>query len=169
MKSSEESRFLLRIKLPRLPTLAEMATEVKDVPIFAGVDPSTLDLLAREAREVRVGKGDRIVKEGEPGNTFYLVLEGSVRVCKRLGTVEEVELSRLGPGEFFGEMCILETLPRSASVQAVSKTMLLALSSVTFYHVFQKNPAEYCILLLNIARDLSRRLRRLDEVFPGRH
>ena len=103
------------------------------------------------------------------GNRFFLVGEGLVRVCKHLGLPHEVELARLSPGDFFGEMCILETLPRSATVQAVIDTTVYSLTSLNFYHLYQAMPAQYSILVVNIARDLSRRLRHLDEVFAAKH
>jgi len=77
-------------------------------------------------------------------------------------------LARLGPHDFFGEMCILETLPRSASVQAITDTTAFALSSLDFLYLYEKLPAEYGILVLNLARDLSRRIRHLDEEFAAR-
>jgi CRP-like cAMP-binding protein len=91
-----------------------------------------------------------------------------VRVCKRFDRADEVELARLRAGNFFGEMCILETLPRAATVQAVPATRLYTLSSQTFYHLFKTMPDQYSLLLLNIARDLSRRLRHLDDLYSDR-
>ena len=92
-----------------------------------------------------------------------------MRVCKYVGQPNEVELGRFGPGDFFGEMCILETLPRSATVHAISDTTLYSLNSLTFYHLYEALPRQHSILILNIARDLSRRLRHLDELFAARH
>ncbi|MBI3875106.1 MAG: cyclic nucleotide-binding protein, partial [Verrucomicrobia bacterium] len=65
--------------------------------------------------------------------------------------------------------CILETLPRVATVQAVTETHLLWMSSLAFLHLYERLPAQYGLLVLNIARDLSRRLRRLDERFAAKH
>jgi CRP-like cAMP-binding protein len=110
-----------------------------------------------------------IVREGEPGNQLFLIVSGSVRVCKRFGQPDQVELAQLNTGDFFGEMCILETLPRAATVQSVSQTTLSALPSLAFYDLFRANPEQYSILILNIARDVSRRLRRLDEIFAALH
>lgn len=139
------------------------------VPIFAGLKESALTWLAEKAEQSAVPAGTIVVREGEPGNRFYLIGSGSVRVCKYFAEPGEVVLAELKASDFFGEMCILETLPRSATVQTASETTLFSLSSVTFYHFFKQMPDQYCILLLNIARDLSRRLRHLDEVFAARH
>lgn len=146
-----------------------MRESLRSVPIFAGLEDGALELLMAKAKEMETGAGTCILPEGETSNRLHIIVEGSVRVCKRLGKRDEVELARLGAGEFFGEMCILETLPRSASVVAITNTRLLSLSAFDFLHLHQQQPAQYGILVLNLARDLSRRLRRLDEVFTARH
>jgi CRP-like cAMP-binding protein len=145
-----------------------MHQHFQGVPIFAGLSEEAIGLLVKHAREMLVKAGDFIVREGESGNRFYLIGQGEVRVVKQVGTPQEFELARLGPRDFFGEMCILETLPRSASVQAVTDSEVFALSSLDFLYLYEKLPSEYGILVLNLARDLSRRIRHLDEVFAAR-
>ena len=142
---------------------------LQNVPILAGLDQAALDLLWERALESKAAAGSVIVREGDTGNRFFLVGKGSVRVCKNFGRSDEIELARMGPGDFFGEMCILETLPRSASVQAVVDTTLYSLTSLAFYHLYEAMPGQHSILVVNIARDLSRRLRHLDEIFAARH
>jgi len=141
--------------------------DLKNVTIFAGLDDSALARLTARARQTSVPSGGVILREGEPGNQLYLIASGAVRVCKRFDRSDEVELAQLKAGDFFGEMCILETLPREAPVQAVSELTLFQLPSVAFYELFQARPDQYSILILNIARDVSRRLRRLDEIFAA--
>jgi CRP-like cAMP-binding protein len=141
---------------------------LQNVPIFAGLDEAALNLLWDRAKEVKAPAGELVVREGETGNRLFVVGEGQVRVCKHFGQPGEVELAKLSPGNFFGEMCILETLPRSATVQAVTHTTLYSLTSLAFYHLYEQMPAQHSILVLNIARDVSRRLRHLDEVFAAR-
>jgi CRP/FNR family cyclic AMP-dependent transcriptional regulator len=141
---------------------------LQNVPIFAGLDQAALELLWERTVEDRIPSGTIIVREGEPGNRFYIVGLGKVRVCKKLGQLAEVELATFGPTDFFGEMCILETLPRCASVQAVVDTVVYSLTPLTFLHLYEVMPRQYSILILNIARDLSRRLRHVDEAFASR-
>jgi CRP/FNR family cyclic AMP-dependent transcriptional regulator len=141
---------------------------LKNVTIFAGLDDSALTLLMERAERITVPTGAVVVREGEPGNQFYLIASGAVRVCKRFDRSDEVELAHLKAGDFFGEMCILETLARSATVQSVADTVLFILTPMAFHDLFKAMPAQHSILLLNIARDLSRRLRRLDEIFAAR-
>jgi CRP-like cAMP-binding protein len=65
-------------------------------------------------------------------------------------------------------MCILETQPRSATAQAVGQATVVSVATSAFFQLYQKAPEQYCIVLLNLARDLSRRLRRLGEAFAAR-
>lgn len=146
-----------------------MAPSFSSVPIFAGLNNSALEFLFSRAKRSIAPAGAVVFREGETGNRFFLIEEGSVRVRKNSGAPEAAELAVLRQGEFFGEMCILETLPRCATVETISETTLVGLSSMAFYELYQNMPDQYGILILNIARDLSRRLRRLDEVFAARH
>lgn len=146
-----------------------MLEYLERAPIFAGLEPSALQLLVSRAQRSVVPAGAVILKEGEPGNRFFLIESGAVRVLKNYGAPEETELARLEANDFFGEMCILETLPRTATVRAAAETSLISLSSMAFLHLYEQVPAQYGLLVLNLARDLSRRLRHLDERFAARH
>jgi len=142
---------------------------LENVTILAGLDEAAVAFLSQRATQTLAPAGTVIIREGEVGNRFFLIGEGTVAVCKNFGQPNEVELRKLSKGDFFGEMCILETLPRSATVHALVDCNLYVLNSLVFYHLYEAMPAQYGILLLNIARDLSRRLRRLDEEFAARH
>jgi CRP-like cAMP-binding protein len=142
--------------------------QLPPVRVLNGLAAETLKLLSAEARREIAEPGSLIVREGESGNRMFLIETGSARVFKRVDD-REVQLAVLGPGDCFGEGCILTTLPRVASVEAVTETVLYALSSMAFYRLYQQKPEQYSILVLNIARELSRRLRQLDESFAGCH
>jgi CRP-like cAMP-binding protein len=146
-----------------------MLPRVKDITIFAGMEEAALDLLLGRAQDLELSAGAIILREGEMGNRFFVITAGAVRVCKRFGQPDEVELAQLQASEFIGEMCILETLPRSATVQALGPVSLLQFPAMAFHDLYKAMPAQFGILLLNMARDLSRRLRRLDEVYAACH
>jgi CRP-like cAMP-binding protein len=139
------------------------------VPIFAGLDDEALELFLGHAETRAIPDGGVIAREGESNHCMFLIESGEVCIIKNFGTPSPVELAVLGPGDFFGEMCILETLPRSATGKARGPATVVSVASSAFYQLYQKEPKQYSILLLNIARDLSRRLRHLDEVFAARH
>jgi CRP/FNR family cyclic AMP-dependent transcriptional regulator len=140
-----------------------------NVPIFAGLEDKALAIFLEHAQRVVVPEGGVIAREGEVNHCMYLIEAGQVCIIKNADTSEPVKLAVLGVGEFFGEMCVLETLPRAATAKAASQATVVSVASIAFYHLYEKMPRQHSILILNMARDLSRRLRRLDEVFAARH
>ena len=119
-------------------------------PLFRGIGPSGLAALAELATAVDFSKGHIIARQGEIGTGFFVVVEGSVRVV-RDGTV----VARLGAGEFFGELSVLDRMPRNATVAAETATSCLALASWDFEKVLLEQPA----LTLSILRGVAARLR----------
>ena len=156
--------------IPGNPSFLNIVIELlQSVPIFAGLGKEALELLLEHTKEKEYPEGGVIACEGETCNTLFLIGSGSVRLIKHFGTADQVELATLNAKDFFGESCILDTLPRMATIQAVSPTTVFSISSRAFYHLYQTLPAQHCILLMNIGRDLSRRIRAMDEVFAARH
>jgi len=142
---------------------------LQSVPIFAGLGKEALELLLEHTKEKEYPEGGVIACEGEACNALFVIGSGSVSLFKQFGKANQVELATLGSKDFFGESCILDTLPRMATIQAASPTTVFSISSRAFYHLYQTMPAQHCILLMNIGRDLSRRIRAMDEVFAARH
>jgi CRP-like cAMP-binding protein len=132
---------------------------------MAGLDDEAIRFLSGLAREERYPAGAVIVGEGEPGNRMYFLSAGHVAVVKDHGTAQPVVLARLGPGEFFGEMSLVECVVRSASVVADEAVTACTLKGTDFHRLYQYRPEQYGIVMLNLARDLSRRLRALDDRF----
>jgi CRP-like cAMP-binding protein len=141
---------------------------LNNAPIFAGLKDSAMQIFLEKAKELTAPAGVVIAREGETNDSMYLIQTGEVAIIKKFGTPAPVKLATLGPGECFGEMCILETQPRSATAQAVSEATVISVATSAFFQLYQKAPDQYCIVLLNLARDLSRRLRKLGEAFAAR-
>jgi CRP/FNR family transcriptional regulator, cyclic AMP receptor protein len=137
------------------------------IPIFAGLRAAALKEIANAVEEAAFRSGDIIVREGEPGNRMFIIGSGSVEIVKYLGQPRETVLAVLRPRDFLGEMSIIDCVARSASVRAVEETSLFALKGIDLYHLFQYRPDQYAIIILNIARDISRRLRAIDEKFAA--
>jgi CRP-like cAMP-binding protein len=127
---------------------------LRDVELFRGVDPVHLARIADAAVEVDFPAGRPIARQGEIGTGFYLILSGAVRVV-RDGEV----IARLGPGEFFGELSILDGQPRIAQVLADEPTTCLAIASWDFERLLLDEPH----LTLAILRGVARRLRAVSE------
>jgi CRP-like cAMP-binding protein len=136
---------------------------LRNITIFAGLDESALSLLMSRVRRTTAPADGVIVREGEPGNQLYLIASGSVRICKRFGRPDQLELARLGPGDFFGEMTLIEMQNRSATVVAETETTLYELTARNLYSYYKADIPAYLMVLQNINRELCRRLRRADD------
>jgi CRP/FNR family transcriptional regulator, cyclic AMP receptor protein len=148
-------------------TVNERQHFLRHIPIFAGLDDTALSGIAGAIQEAVFQKGAIIVSEGEPGDRMFVVYSGRVEVVKHLAKPNQTLLAVFGPKDFMGEMSIIECVTRSASLRAIEETFLFALRSVDLYRLFQRSPDQYAIVILNIARNLSRRLRALDEKFAA--
>lgn len=123
-------------------------------PLFQGIDAAGLAVLAERAQSVDFPAGHAIARQGEIGTGFFVVVDGMVRVV-RDGAV----VARLGPGEFFGELSVLDRMPRNATVSAEVPTTCLALASWDFERILLEQPA----LTLAILRGVAQRLREVSE------
>lgn len=119
--------------------------------LFQGIDAEGLEALAGKASQIEFPAGHVIARQGEIGTGFFVVMDGRVRVV-RDGTV----LATLGPGEFFGELSVLDRQPRNAMVAAEVPTTCLALASWDFESVLLEQPR----LTLAILRGVAVRLRQ---------
>jgi len=137
-------------------------------PLLTGLTKPALELLAAEGEVLSFPAGDFIVREGEPGHSFFILEEGEVAVAKTNGFGHSVPLATLKARTFFGEMCVVDPVPRAASVRALTGVTAIKIRASTLYHLFQKMPDQYSILLLNLARDMARRLRSLDEAYAAK-
>ncbi len=106
--------------------------------------------------------GEVIVREGEDGREMYVIQKGAAAVSKTIGG-REVEIARLARGEFFGEMSLLESLPRNATIRAVGDTSLLVIKPGSLLLKIRRNPTFAFEMLLQ----MSRRLRRVNERLVG--
>ena len=137
-------------------------------PLLAGMRMPALELLAEEGVVKTFVIGEDIVCEGSEGHSLFIVVEGDVDVIKHNGLGHAVTLARLHAGTFFGEMCVVDPVPRTASVRAVTAVTAIEIKAATLHHLFQRMPDQYAIMLLNLARDMARRLRSLDEAFAAK-
>ena len=122
--------------------------------LFDGVDAEGMDRIAEVAVEVEFPADHVIARQGDIGTGFFVVVSGAVRVV-RDGQV----IARLGPGDFFGELSVLDGLPRLAQVIADGPTTCLALATWDFEAVLLEEPR----VTLAILRGVARRLRDLTE------
>ena len=123
-------------------------------PLFEGMDPDGLASIGRRTVEVEFQPGQVIARQGDVGTGLFIVAEGSVQVIRDGRTI-----ATLGAGEFFGELSVLDGMPRTAQVVAAEPTICLGLASWEFEAVVREHPG----VALAVMRGLSRRLRGLTE------
>jgi putative peptide zinc metalloprotease protein len=109
----------------------EERSELQRMPLFRQASPSELDPILDRLRAEEFAPGETIIRQGEPGDRFYLVRRGQVAVSVADGTGERL-LTHMGPGEYFGEMALLSDAPRSATVRAVEPTALWSMGKDDF-------------------------------------
>jgi CRP-like cAMP-binding protein len=129
---------------------------LRTVPIFAELDDSAIASLARLSQKRRCAKDSPVFFENEQGDFFFMILEGRIKVTILGDDGREVILSMLSPGDFFGEMALLDNEPRSATAIAVEDTELLSLHRTDFQAVIADNRD----IMSALIRILSARLRR---------
>ncbi len=140
----------------------EQVRLLKQMPIFGGVDDDTLRRLDDRAEVVSVEQGDCFFFEGDLADAVYVLEQGQAVVLKpRRG--HSCRLNSLHAGDCFGEMAIIDMAPRSAAVEAVEACRAMRLSTGDLYDVYQHQPDQYVLILMNMAREVSRRLRVADE------
>jgi CRP-like cAMP-binding protein len=123
---------------------------MRSVPLFSGLKEKELKSILESGKRQTYPEGHVIEGEGENGVAFCLILDGKVEV-RRKGKV----LAKLGSGDFFGEMSLLDRMPRSSDVVAASPTICLVLSSMSFIALVKTNND----LALNLLKTLVHRLR----------
>jgi CRP-like cAMP-binding protein len=133
---------------------SEVIDILAQVPLFAGIDRKKLGNMAESFKERTYGAGEVIEKEGDMGVAFYIVKDGSVEIRKRTRTI-----AKLGRGQFFGEMALLEKQPRSATVEAIEPTTCLVMTAWSFAGFIETQPK----LAMGVMRELARRLRETDK------
>ncbi len=126
---------------------------LQKVPLFKALSQRQLREIARLADEVRVTAGTRLVTAGEIGYELFVIVEGNATVRSRGGRT-----ARLGPGDSFGEMSLIDRGPRSATVDAASDMRLFVVESRDFWRLLDAAPP----LATKIMVTLSRRVREAE-------
>jgi len=150
---------------PRIPVDAPPSTDrLREIGLFGALSDEVLEHLSKNLQQRRVQAGTTVFQEGDAAHDMFVVLDGEVEVLKksRRGRVQRVAI--LGPSDAFGEMSIIDVQPRSATVRALAPTRLLRIAAEDLDSLYRHDVKSYAIVVLNVARDLSRRLRVTDGI-----
>ena len=105
---------------------------LQSVSILQSMDPYERSKLGDAVREERFNDGDYIIRQGTPGETFYMLAEGTAKAVKRLADGNEIQVMLYTPGKYFGERALLTNDLRAASIVATSPVQVLSLDRATF-------------------------------------
>jgi len=136
---------------------------LRAIPLFRNLDEKDLAEVAGLLIDRKFPRDAVIFEDGSLGDYMYLIQEGQVKITKMSEDGREKILEILGPGDFTGEMALLDREPRSASVKTTTACVLLALSRQDFLGLLKQNHE----LTLELIRELARRLREADEQIRG--
>ncbi len=135
---------------------------LRHMPIFGGLTDDTLSLILSHANPRFVESGDYFFQEGDGADSLFVIESGSV-VIERRWKQTMVELSRLKAGDCIGEMALIDLLPRSASARAVEDCNAIEITRHALHELYKQDIEQYAIIMMNMGREVSRRLRRADE------
>ena len=130
-----------------------------NVPIFSNLDEKQISFIATKMRNKKYSKSDIILMEDEVGDTFFIILEGSVKVTRDSEDGREVILAVLSSGNFFGEISLLDGKTRSANAIALEKTSLMILKRNDFLQLLKEIPQ----ISISLLSELAKRIRKTDE------
>jgi CRP/FNR family cyclic AMP-dependent transcriptional regulator len=124
-----------------------------DIPLFAGLQTDELEHLSSKAVTHTYPKNTIVINEGDISNSLYVIIEGQVKIFRANEEGREIVLNLQGPGEYFGEIALLDSEPRSVSVITLEKCRIAILSKADFEAFLLVNPPVMMTILCNaIAR-----------------
>lgn len=138
----------------------ETVTLLRRIPVFAKLDPAGLKLLAFSSSHLTFNDGEALCRQGEPGDSVFVIEEGEVDVTIRVEG-SSAHLATLGSHDLFGEMAVICNLPRSADVCARGPLKVLKIEGDVFLRLVTSNPDA----ALGVMRVLSERLMRAAELY----
>ena len=136
---------------------------LKEIPAFNSLTSRELTIVEKYIHRREYSDGEIIFYEGAPGAALYIVEEGEVLINKKISDDNFVELAKIQSPSFFGEIALIDEIPRSAGALAIGKTVLLALGQSDLERIIEVNPRISTKIVLNIAKLLSKRLIRAND------
>lgn len=114
----------------------DVVGQLSRVPLFSGCSRKDLQTIARVVKDIDHADGTVIAREGEPGVGLFVIVDGTAEV-----TIGGAKKASLGPGDFFGEIALLDGGPRTATVTATSDIQMLGLTEWVFRGLMQEHPS----------------------------
>ena len=137
---------------------------LKQVAVFGGLSEGQLALVFGLLDERDYAAGATVVEEGTSGRELFVIKEGTAEILKRQPDGRQAQIAELGAGACFGEMALVGIMRRSATVRARSALRVLVLPYAKIARLAEEHPPTFTILLMNLAREVCRRLHEADAV-----
>ncbi len=131
--------------------------------LFHGLSTQAIDDVLRRCQVRHRAATAKLVEEGEPGDSVFVIVEGKVRAVRSRDNGQELTLASLGRGDFFGELALLDGRPRDADVVAIEPTTVLVLTREHFAAHLRSHP----LTALNLLTEMAQRLRQANETISG--
>ncbi|MGH7794852.1 MAG: SLC13 family permease [Candidatus Binatia bacterium] len=138
-----------------------LAETIRGILIFSALSREDVAKVLGKLEEISFGAGEKIVSQGDQGDSFYLIQSGAVQVVVESGAGNSEVIAILGPRDWFGEMALLSGEPRSATIQSVKETKLWRLRREDWDELIEKHPT----WLLQFCATLSKRLSYVDRQY----
>lgn len=135
---------------------------LQGMPIFGAIRADVLDFLIERAHLVAVPAGDFFFREGDDGQGMFVLEAGRVAVLKNWQG-RHYKLHEFCSGDCFGEMSLMDLMPRSASVKALEDCSAIELRPEQLMRLFEHDAEQFALIQMNMGREVSRRLRATDE------
>jgi CRP-like cAMP-binding protein len=126
--------------------------------LFGGLMEDQIKQILPLMEKERYNSGDNIIVEGQPNDRIRFILEGRVAVVKH-----DVTLFEFADGDAFGEMEVLDVMPSAATIKALSDTQVMSISNKGLRDIYKADIHSFSLIIMNLARDLSRRLRHMND------
>lgn len=140
------------------------AADLRNIGLFGALPEKILEGLASRLEVIELPGGSYVFREGDPGNCMFVVIQGDVEVMKHSRSGHDSRVAVLGPGDWFGEMSIIDVQPRSATVLTAAPSRLIKVTAADLDGLYRADVKAYSLIVLNIAREMSRRLRVADGI-----
>ncbi len=141
---------------------SKVSNFLKEVNLFEGLDNKVINQIFRLGIVQNFKKGDMIIREGEQGGSFHILINGKAEVTKssKAKGSQKKSLARISRGSTFGEMSVFDGAPYSASVRAVEDCDVHIIRGTDLKKFFEENPREGVVILMTLMTSISNRLRR---------
>jgi CRP-like cAMP-binding protein len=136
--------------------------ELRAIGLFGAVSDEVLQFLVDRLEVLLPPAGYIVFREDDEARDMFVIIGGEMEVLKRSHSGVDARVALLGPGDWFGEMSVLDVQKRSATVRTLAPARLLRIMASNLDELYRHDVKSYAILVLNIARELSRRLRVAD-------